>query len=324
MKKIGVIGLGNIAKRHRINLKTLYPEATIYAMSAREFECENIVSDCDEVVENLSELIKLRPEIVVVASPAPFHVKHAIPLIEVGIPTLIEKPVTSSKQDSELLQKVVNKNSTPVVVGYCLRYLSSSIKMKSLLNENALGVIYNAFIEIGQYLPDWRPNKNFRETVSANKHLGGGALLELSHELDYAQWFFGELEVEHAILRSSKELNLGVEDLADITLTNRKGMVCNIHLDFLQRSASRKCTLIGSKGRIDWDLVKNSITLSNCDGEDILYAEPSWDKNKMYLTMLREFVAKIEGRPHHIIGVDDAVKTVQLIEAIKSKASWSC
>ncbi|MGM7313881.1 hypothetical protein ACOI3P_29990, partial [Acinetobacter baumannii] len=60
-----------------------------------------------------------------------------------------------------------NEYQTPVAVGYCLRYLPSAQKVKQILQEGILGTLYNAFIEIGQYLPDWRPTKDYRETVSA-------------------------------------------------------------------------------------------------------------------------------------------------------------
>ncbi len=323
MKKVAVIGLGNIATRHRRNLKHLFPDVFLYAMSASGRIPAGLVSDSDEIVASLNELIQQKPEMVIVASPAPFHASHAIPLIEAGIPTLIEKPVTVTTQDSECLQKAIESNSTPVAVGYCLRYLSSSIKMKILLEENVIGDIYNSFIQIGQYLPDWRPSKHYQDSVSANKHLGGGALLELSHELDYAQWLFGDLHVEHAILRSSKELDLEVEDMADITLTNGQGMVCNIHLDFLQRSAHRICSFIGSKGRLDWDLIKNKITFTDSKDTRTLYSAPTWNKNRMYIAMLEDFVRMIIGQSHQCIELGAAAKTIQLIENIKKKANRS-
>ena len=54
--------------------------------------------------------------------------------------------------------------------------------MKKFLDTGALGDhIYNVFAGVGQYLPDWRAG-DYRVTVSASKDLGGGALLELSHE----------------------------------------------------------------------------------------------------------------------------------------------
>ena len=318
MKKVAVIGLGSIANRHRRNLKELFPNSILYAMSASGRLPENKVSDCDGIITTLDELIQKQPDMVIVASPAPFHAKHAIPLMQAGIPTLIEKPVTTTTDDVVTLIDSEKKTNTPVAVGYCLRYLPSSIKMQALLKDGIIGDVYNSTIEIGQYLPDWRPNINYRDSVSANKHLGGGALLELSHELDYVQWLFGKLTVESAILRSSNSLGLDVEDLVDLTLINDDGLVCNVHLDFVQRAVKRTCSVVGSKGRLDWNLIENWILLSNENGTEMLYSEPTWDKNKMYLSMVLDFVNKIDKKSNNCVDLLTATKTIKLIECIRN------
>lgn len=318
MKSVAVIGFGNIAMRHRRNLKLLFPQSRLLAMSSSGRVPQETVSDCDEVVSSLSDLITAEVELVIVASPAPFHARHALPLIEAGIPTLIEKPLSMTFTDCRVLVEAARKFMTPVCVGYCLRYLSSAIFVKEAIENELIGCVYNAYIEIGQYLPDWRPSKNFRKSVSAQAHLGGGALLELSHELDYAQWLFGHLTLSHAILRTTDELSLDVEDCADILLLNDKQTVVNIHLDFLQRKTHRKCRFVGSKGVLEWDLIQNELKLILPEGEKILYSDASWDKNQMYLNMVRDFVHKIEGSSHSCIDLEQATLTVGLIEDIKS------
>ncbi|WP_232060926.1 Gfo/Idh/MocA family protein [Vibrio taketomensis] len=320
INKVAVVGLGNIATRHRRNLKQLFPMATLYAMSASGRAPSELVSDCDQLVSSIDELISQQVALVIVASPAPFHAEHAIPLIEAGIPVLLEKPVTTTLEDVNKIQRAMTKYQTPVAIGYCLRYIPSAQKLQALLANHKVGVLYNAHIEVGQYLPDWRPSKNYLDTVSANKHLGGGALYELSHELDYAQWLFGPLTLQHAILRSTSELGLNVEDIADIVTVNSSNMVANIHLDFLQRKANRKCSVIGSEGRIDWDLIGNQLLFTTKEGTRVLYHEPEWDKNQMYLAMIKDFVHMIQGKANACISLDEAKSTINLINEIKCHA----
>ena len=321
MNKVAVIGLGNIATRHRRNLKLLFPDVELIAMSASGRVPSENVSYCDSIAVSVEMLIIEQVELVIVASPAPFHAKHAIPFIEAGIPTLIEKPVTTTTSDAEAIQKAIEKYNTPVAIGYCLRYLPSAQKLKVLLDENTIGKLYNAHIEIGQYLPDWRPNKDYRDCVSANKSLGGGALFELSHELDYTQWLLGPLDLQHAILRSSAELALDVEDMADVVTLTKSGAVACIHLDFLQRKAHRHCSFVGSEGRIDWDLIQNQLILTTAVETLVLYSEPEWDKNQMYLAMIEDFVQMIGQNKHNCIELAEAAKTVSLIDQIRHQAS---
>jgi len=318
--KVIVIGLGNIALRHRRNLKLLFPEVLIIAVPASGRVSNQNIEFADQIILTLEEAIKEKVDIAIVASPAPFHLIHAKLLLLAGIPSLLEKPVTSHLQDAQELIRIHNETGTPTAVGYCLRYMPSSIKMKELLEQGILGNIYNAFVSIGQYLPDWRPSKAYQDSVSAKKSLGGGALLELSHEIDYIQWLLGVMEVQYAQLRSSSELNLEVEELVDVVLASDTGIVCTIHLDFLQKKANRECSFIGEKGRLDWDLLSNTIMLHTGEGSEVLFSEADWDSNQMYLALLTDFLDLAAGRKNSSIDLEQATKTLELIENIKSCA----
>jgi len=322
MKTIAVIGLGNIAKRHRQNLKLIYPEATIIALSASGRIPSEKIEFADLLLTDLLLVIESKPELVIVASPAPFHEIHASEFIKRHIPVLIEKPITSEPQSAKRLLELTQQYSAQVMVGYCLRYLSSAIEMKELLSENFIGEVYNCQASVGQFLPDWRPNKHYTNSVSTQKSLGGGALLELSHELDYLHWLLGPLDLNYAQLRCTKELTLEVEEIADLMLTNRKGTVCSVHMDFIQKQAQRECTFIGSTGRLHWDLLANTITHHSNEGTQILYSEPGWDKNQMYLNMVTEFITNIQSGKNSTLSLEDANQTVKLITQIKQEAVW--
>lgn len=322
IKVIAVVGLGNIALRHRRNLKALFPKAQIISVPSRARQIKEEIEWADHVLFDIDALLKAQPNFVIIASPSSFHLQHASQLIKANIPLLIEKPVTSSSIDALELQSLAKKYKTPVSVAYCLRYLPSAMAMKELLVESKVGSIFNVFISVGQFLPDWRPDVDYLQSVSASKKLGGGVLLELSHELDYAGWLFGQLNIEQVILRGSKTLNIDVEAFADINLSNKLGAIFNIHLDFLQKKCQRSCSVIGSQGRLDWDLLSNTVTLHHSKGMQIMYSEPSWDKNRMYIEMIEDFVAYIDGQQNRVISLQEAVDTVKLIDDAKEKSIW--
>ena len=158
-----------------------------------------------------------------------------------------------------------------------------------------IGIVRNAISEVGQYLPNWRPEKDYRETVSAQKSLGGGVLMELSHELDFLMWLFGPLSIEHGKLRSSAELNLEVEDSADLLLEGANKTQIYVHMDFLQRRAVRKCRLLGTGGLIDWNLLDNTVRVERYLPQTVETLKFETESNEMYLQMLREFFALLRG-----------------------------
>lgn len=317
---VAVIGLGNIALRHRRNLKQIFPDAEVIAMSSSGRAITDAIEFADDSVSDLATLILKKPYFVIVASPSSHHQQHAAALIEAGIPVLIEKPVTSNVSDARKLILLEQTNDTPIAVAYCLRYLPSAQQVKKVLESGQLGVIYNVHAEVGQYLPDWRPNKDLMASVSANPELGGGVLLELSHELDYLHWLLGDFSLEYACLRNSRELNLAVEEIADITLRNQQGTVCQIHLDFLQKMPYRQCHVIGSKARLIWDVINNTVTVFSAQGQEVIYAEPKWDKNLMYISMIEDFINLLNQQKNQCIDLQQALKTVELIDQIKQRA----
>src|SRR5699024_8419493 len=180
-------------------------------------------------------------------------------------------------------------------VGYCLRYMPVIQALKDIIHTGSMGKIYNVYCETGQYLPDWRPTKNYRYSVSANKSLGGGALLELSHEIDYLHYLLGDLKPISAILRSSEELKLEVEDLADVLALTSENSVVNIHLDFLQKTPRRIIRIITENGSMDCDLISNSLKINRCGEEYVVYEDNSYDRNQMYLDMLINFKRLVDG-----------------------------
>lgn len=322
MNAVAVIGLGNIATRHRQNIKKRNPQTQVWALSASRKKQTTAIENADRFIENIDSLLELRPDFVIVASPATFHAKHAIPLIKAGIPVLIEKPVSASLEEAQAILRCQQESNTPVAVGYCLRYLPLLRQLKILLDDNVIGDLFNINIAVGQYLPDWRPNKPYTQSVSAQKMLGGGALLELSHELDYAQWLFGELALKFVSLHKSKKLNLDVEDIVDITFLNKNSSICNIHLDFIQSPAQRYCNILGSNGRLDCNLITNKITYHYNDKMKVIYNDPDFDKNNIYLDMVTDFVKYIKGEHEHdLVLLPDAINTLTLIDGIKTAAS---
>jgi hypothetical protein len=317
MMRVAVIGLGNIAKRHRSNIKKMFPEAEIIVMSASGRLPSEMICNADYIVSNIQNIIDYTVDMAIIASPAPLHSLHAIPLIEAGIPVLIEKPVTTSVEDAKSIIKAKSKYQVNAGVGYCLKYLSSALFVKKFIESGRAGKVINANIEIGQYLPDWRPNTDYKKSVSAVHSLGGGVLFELSHDIDYAQWLFGKLEIEHALIRNTGELGIEVEDVADILATSQSGCVVSLHLDFLQRQASRKCKIISNRGALVWDLIKNQVVWTDETGESVLFSDELWDRNKMYLNMLSDFNNK--NKSDSFSSIESSLSVVELITDLKTK-----
>lgn len=322
LKKVLVVGSGSIAKRHITNLRGLFPDICIVCVSASGRMLDPAEVGASMVEADITSAIRQKPEFAVIASPAPHHLSHADELLAANIPVLIEKPLCTSL--SELDGIDLRRHTAPIGVAYNLRFMPAAQAVKELLDDGAVGPISTAFAEVGQFLPDWRPGKDYRKGVSARRELGGGALLELSHELDYLNWFFGPFSRALGVIRKAGSLEIDVEDTVDVLLRQREGQVIHVHLDFLQRQPCRRFKAIGANGTIEWDLMANEVFLLRAGGNaEQVYADPRYDRNQMYINQITAFVDFIQGEARFESSLDSSLSVMRLIEAIKVSSTQS-
>lgn len=319
-RKALVVGSGSIARRHLNNLRSLLPDAEVGCVSASGRPLADGETVASKQFPSLDAALAWAPDLAVIASPAPLHLAHACRLLDADIPVLIEKPLSDSLDRVREAAALLVRHQNRIEVAYNLRFLSSASRMKALVDEGCVGRILSLRVDVGQYLPDWRPHADYRRQVSANRSLGGGVLLELSHELDYVNWLFGRFDHVFCITANSGQLEIDVEDNADILLS-RDGLTAQIHLDFLQRRASRSCKVIGSAGTLHWDLISNSITLDSPSGEGLLFSAPTVDRNDMYIEQMRGFIEVAAGRAAPRITLDDGLAVLNMIEAMRESAA---
>ena len=132
-----------------------------------------------------------------------------------GIPMLIEKPLGDGKEGLNSWEELVElSHKVPIEIGYVFRHDPCTKKIKELLGAKIIGNIVEADFYCGSWLPDWREGIDYRKCVSSKRELGGGVLLELSHEIDLALNLFGRMKIEYASLKNSGLLEINVEDQA--------------------------------------------------------------------------------------------------------------
>jgi predicted dehydrogenase len=240
---------------------------------------------------SIAEALAFAPNAAVIASPATTHLAMALPLANAGIPMLIEKPLAASCDGLDEL--LIAAAGITVMVAYNLRFLPSLVEARRLILDGLIGDVHAVRAEVGQYLPTWRPASRYQETVSAQRNLGGGALLELSHEFDYLYWMFGLPARVNASGGRYSELEIDVEDLVSVNLEyDSPRRLIHVHLDLLQRATTRSCKFIGSEGTLCWDGIAETLEHFDPLTSEWLRVEspPCRDRNEMYAAELAYFL----------------------------------
>lgn len=293
-------------------------EIGIYRQVSNLVEDDHLDKD-DKVFFDINSALAWGPHVAFVTNPASMHIDSALVLAQRGIHLFIEKPISNSREDVERLIQICERKNLKLMVGYGFRFYEPLMVMNKAIENLEIGKPFTFRAECGQFLPDWRPDKDYRQSTSASSKLGGGAVLELSHELDYARWLMGEIDNVSARLGYSGMLEIDVEDSADILLSFSSGVIGTVHLDMLQRTPYRICRISGSQGTIEWDGLTHSVRIFRAGegGWSGLFSDADLDFNQVYIAEIQHFLDCIEDNRDPMINGADALKTLDLALAAK-------
>ena len=203
-----------------------------------------------------------------------------------GLPLFIEKPLSHNLDGIDRLQG-------KILVGYCLRFDQSLRQFKEKITGKKITKVK---IVCQSWLPDWRPNQDYRQSYSAKKVLGGGVLLDLSHEIDYALWWFGPVKKVTAKLQSAPELQIETESIADLNLEFQSGIKAAIHLSYASHKNERYCEVVTNSQTLRWNYQPN---------------------NEMYIAEMKHFIDVCQGQAKPLVTVSDGRQVLEVIQAAK-------
>jgi predicted dehydrogenase len=319
--RVLVVGLGSIGKRHLRLARELLPNADIRVL--RHQECGSIPEHANGCFSSLEQAIAFAPQLAVIASPATFHMSAAQPLARAGAHLLVEKPLSASLDGVPLLLESCREQGTVLLIGYNLRFLPSLQRFRDLLNENVIGRVLSARCEIGEHLSSWRPDTDYRQGVSARRELGGGALLELSHELDYLRWIFGEVDWVKATLGRQSDLEIDVEDTVHLILgfvpaDDGHQLIGTVNLDFIRHDTTRLCTAIGENGSLRWNGLTGEVEQFEAGAKEWheLFRHQH-QRDDSYLAEWQHLLVCISEQKSPLIGGEDGLRVLQIIGAAR-------
>ncbi len=311
-----IIGTGSIGQRHIRNIQKLVPD-TRFVILRKDARRDDLSSSLNAtVVGSIKEAISLKPNFAVVATPSALHFDVLVPLIEAHLPIYIEKPVVTRREDVDTLYSLMQRTAFkgPTLVGCNLRFLPSIQKIRGVLQERSLGKVVRAGFTAGQWLPDWRPNQDYKKSYSSNSQLGGGVVFDLIHELDIARWLFGEFERVGSLTGSFSSLSIESEDTAAIVMGKSEGPpAVTIQLDYISRKPVRRYEVVGDQGSLVFDLPAKTLTLSNADGPQVIdCGEDGFDTSKTYEFAMQEFLEAVRMSTPTSQDILDGLKSVEL------------
>lgn len=299
--RVLIIGLGSIAKKHINALKELHNEVEIYALRSA------VDSAKYQDVINLSSLDQISTfnfDFAIISNPTAKHLETLAVFKELNIPLFIEKPLFGDVGvDEKELVDFYTDNSSITYVACNLRFLSCLQEIKAILKDKRINEVN---VYCGSYLPEWRPNVDFRSVYSANKEMGGGVHLDLIHELDYLYWILGSPIKRTAFFSSKSSLEISSYDYANY-LWQYNGFTANVVLNYFRRDAKRSFEIICESETYMVDLLKNVIYRNN----EVIFSSDQ-KPSDTYLAQMSFFLTEVVGNGTNFNSIKEAYKILNL------------
>lgn len=303
--KICFVGLGSIGKRHIKNLveilgkhkKTYTIDALRSHNSALPEEIENLIDSQYYSYDELPDDY----DMVFITNPTSEHFNSICKMQGKTNNMFIEKPVFDNLGYN--LDCILNDKKV-LYVACPLRYTTVLQNLKILVEQEK---IFAVRIICSSYLPDWRPNMDYRKTYSAIKALGGGVEIDMIHELDYMKYLLGTpLEIK-SIRGKRSELEIDSNDVA-VYIADYGDKIASIHLDYFGRVPRRQIELYTAEDVIVADLVSSTIRwLKSGKILDFKEERDSYQKKE-----LEAFLSMAKGDLPNANSVLDGVETLRL------------
>lgn len=294
--RIGVIGVGSIARWVHIPEIQRSPDADVVAVSDREPKklesaAKDFGLDSDHCFLDYEDLLKC-PDVdaVTICTPNDVHVPIALAAVKYGKPFAVEKPLSVDVRSAKRLNDAVKASGIPHVVCFSYRFRGAALYARDLIAEGRLGTLRHVY---ATYVQSWgNPLKQCPRTWRFDaKVSGSGTLADLgSHALDLVRYVTG-LEYESFVAQNgtftperrspdpampNAMLPVDVDDYSHFLARMERGLGASFTItrNGFGRGNYQRIEFYGDKGGMVYELERED-SLSVC-------FEPDQERNNRY------------------------------------------
>lgn len=296
-----VIGHGSIGARHGRLASALGANVT-YVTRRPDVSFPHFAS----IEQALAEAM---PRYILVANATGCHGQTLQALANAGFDghVLVEKPLCGT------LEAIPKAWPFHVRIAYNLRFHPLVQALRTAL---AAQPIFSAHFYAGQYLPDWRPETDYRASYSACRRDGGGVLRDLSHEIDLALWLCGRARSITAVGGHLSDLDIDSDDVYSILSSHERCSAVAISINYLDRTPKRVMTINARDLTASIDFIAGTLTLN----EKVSMCPVNRDLT--YREQLNAFFAGDTSTMCDLEGGYEVMRVIAAAETAAANRSW--
>lgn len=245
---------------------------------------------------------------VIVCTPPNTHPDVCHAFIARGINVLCEKPLSIDSRDASQMIQAAMAAGVIFTMASKFRYVDDVIRAKSLVASGLLGDIVlfeNTFTSRVDMSRRWNSDPAIA---------GGGVLIDNgTHSVDIVRYFLGPIETVTAI-EGRRVQGLTVEDTVRLFARARSGVLASIELSWsLHKELESYIDIYGSNGtiRVGW----RESRYRPLSSPDWIVFGRGYDKIRAFRRQVENFCHAVRGDGSLLINPEDALASVQVIEA---------
>jgi predicted dehydrogenase len=319
-----IVGVGSIGERHlrcfratcRAEVSLVEPNEALRGTVAKRYDVRGF-ADLDAALAD-------RPDVAVIATPAPLHVPLATRLAEAAVHVLVEKPLSTTLDGTDRLRQVVRQRRLTAAVAYVYRCHPLLAAMRQALVAGRFGRPVELVAVSGQHFPTFRPA--YRSTYYTDRATGGGAIQDaLTHVVNAGEWLLGPAErvvadAAHRVLEG-----VAVEDTAHL-LARHGDVLASYSLNQHQAPNEFTLTVVGERGTARCEFHEHRWRWMARPGEpwhDETIPPP--ERDAVFIAQAGAFLDAVEGRAAFPCPLKDGMQTLRVnLAALASleKGTW--
>jgi predicted dehydrogenase len=245
---------------------------------------------------------------VIVCTPPITHPEISTYFLSKGINVLCEKPLAIDSASAQKMLDVAHSSGAKLTMGSKFRYVDDVIRAKSIVTSGILGEVIlfeNAFTSRVDMASRWNSNA---------KVSGGGVLIDNgAHSVDIMRYFLGPIG-DVQVVEGKRVQGLSVEDTVRVFIRSRAGVMGNVDLSWsINKELDSYINIYGSNGTISVGWKESKYRQSS--SRDWVVFGKGYNKVQAFRSQLDNFARSIVGEDLLLITAEDALASVQVIEA---------
>ncbi|MBK8551124.1 MAG: Gfo/Idh/MocA family oxidoreductase [Ignavibacteria bacterium] len=322
--KLAIVGLGGIAQIIHMPILSKMDDVEITAVCDSDLsKCKNIASryNVGKYYKDVQRMLDENPEIsaVIIAAQTNAHKEIAIQCLQAEKDILVEKPIARNYKEAKDIVNAAKTYKRKIMVAMNNRFRNDMMMQRTFTKAKELGEIF--YVKAG-----WvKPQSSNQKWMLEKDKSGGGVFLDNGIAmLDLGLWILGFPEVKSVTASNYYHNTKSVEDssIAMIKFKNKATLTIEVSWSLLREGELFYCNVYGKEGSSSinpFTIYKRMAgELYNITPKKIL--TPSNVFKKSYEYELQHFVGAVAGHHNIISNGDDALKVIEIVDAIYKSA----